>query len=74
MVPMELLSLNQKDLNIVTQKLVKTLLSGARADIIVPNQPDFREQVLMFSDGLYTIGKDGSLPTPGEVDPTTGDL
>ena len=50
------------------------LKSGARADIIVPNQPDFREQVLMFSDGLYTIGKDGSSPTPGEFDPVTGDF
>lgn len=54
-------------------KTGKALLSGARADILVPNQPDFREQVLMFSDGLYTIGKDGSPPTPGEVDPTTGE-
>ena len=50
------------------------LLSGARADILVPTMPDFREQVLMFSDGLYTIGKDGSSPTPGEVDPITGDF
>ena len=50
------------------------LLSGARADILVPTLPDFREQVLMFSDGLYTIGKDGSSPTPGAVDPITGDF
>ncbi|MEH7334335.1 multicopper oxidase domain-containing protein [Neobacillus drentensis] len=51
----------------------KSLLSGARADIIVPGKPDFREQALMFSDGLYTIGKDGSAPTPGEVDLKTGE-
>ncbi|WP_409254069.1 multicopper oxidase domain-containing protein [Bacillus sp. SCS-153A] len=51
----------------------ESLRSGARADIIVPKQPDFREQVLMFSDGLYTIGKDGTPPTPGEADPNTGE-
>ncbi|WP_223587754.1 multicopper oxidase domain-containing protein [Neobacillus bataviensis] len=51
----------------------KTLLSGARADILLPDKPDFREQALMFSDGLFTIGKDGSAPTPGEVDPKTGE-
>lgn len=55
-------------------KTGKTLLSGTRADIIVPGKPDFREQVLMFSDGLYTIGKDGSAPTPGEFDPLTGEF
>jgi manganese oxidase len=49
-------------------KTGKEIMSGARADIIVPNLPDFREQVLMFSDGLYTIGKDGSIPTPGTAD------
>ena len=51
----------------------KSLRAGARADIIVPKQPDFREQVLLFADGLYTIGKDGTPPTPGEVDPVTGE-
>nr|WP_263327488.1 multicopper oxidase domain-containing protein [Neobacillus sp. Marseille-Q6967] len=40
------------------------IMSGARADIIVPGQPDFREQVLLFADGLYLIGEDGSSPTP----------
>ncbi|WP_052342535.1 multicopper oxidase domain-containing protein [Bacillus sp. EB01] len=54
------------------QKTGKAVLAGARADILVPDRPDFREQVLMFSDGLYTIGKDGSKPTPGEIDPITG--
>lgn len=43
------------------------IMSGTRADIIVPDKADFREQVLMFSDGLYTVGKDGSAPTPGIV-------
>jgi manganese oxidase len=46
----------------------REITSGARADIIVPDKPDFREQVLLFSDGLYTIGKDGSAPTPGVED------
>jgi FtsP/CotA-like multicopper oxidase with cupredoxin domain/RNA polymerase-binding transcription factor DksA len=54
-------------------KTGQPLLSGARADIIAQDKPDFREQVLMFSDGLYTIGKDGTPPTPGEVDPITGE-
>jgi manganese oxidase len=48
------------------------IISGARADIIIPDRADFREQVLMFSDGLYTIGKDGSRPTPEFVNPVTG--
>lgn len=55
-------------------KTGESIMSGALADIIVPNKPDFREQALMFSDGLYTIGKDGSQPTPGEFDPHTGEL
>ena len=49
-------------------KTGEEIMSGTRADIIVPDKSDFREQVLMFSDGLYTIGKDGSIPTPGVAD------
>ncbi len=55
-------------------KTGESIMSGALADIIVPDKPDFREQALMFSDGLYTIGADGSAPTPGQVDPITGEL
>jgi manganese oxidase len=50
----------------------KAIKSGARADIIVPDHPDFREQVLMFADGLYTISKDGTSPTPRDINPLTG--
>ncbi|WP_144549829.1 multicopper oxidase domain-containing protein [Bacillus sp. X1(2014)] len=68
------LIIEPKDAFYRNPKTGESIMSGALADIIVPGKPDFREQALMFSDGLYTIGKDGSPPTPGQVDPITGEL